>query len=109
MGESLLREKRDEPKIEGLSWVPAEGGHLPEGAFVAGDDSGVELFIARANHEGEIIPGKLIPAHGVAYVPWGGLENAKEQYEVSLNYVFSLYFVRALRIFTLLSELVPLN
>ncbi len=80
-GEDVLREKREEA-VEGVSWVPAAGGELPDGAFVGGFDSGFDLYVARANHEGEIIPGKFIPAHGVAYVPWGGVEKAKEQYEV---------------------------
>jgi len=82
-GEAVLREKREEPTaISGTSWVAAEAGNVPEGAVVSGFDNGQDLYVGRASHEGELIPGKLLPAHGVVYIPWGGLEIAKEEYEV---------------------------
>ena len=82
-GEAVLREKRDEPVItEGTLWVPAEAGNVPDGAVVSGFDAGQDLYVGRASHQGELIPGKLLPSHGVVYIPWGGLEIAKEEYEV---------------------------
>lgn len=62
-------------------WIPAANGEVPPNAVVGGSD-GEDMYIARAQHEGAIIPGKLVPSHGVAYVAWGGVENPKEEYEV---------------------------
>ncbi|KAI5639724.1 farnesoic acid 0-methyl transferase domain-containing protein [Phthorimaea operculella] len=64
-------------------WVDATGGQLPPGAVVGGQDcSGEQLFVARAKHEGALIPGKFVPSHGCAYVPWGGQEHGKPEYQV---------------------------
>ncbi|XP_021943322.1 uncharacterized protein LOC110841586 [Folsomia candida] len=74
------RPKRDLP--EGVQWVDGSAGSVPEGAFAGGEDGGSPLYVARAEHEGATIPGKLLAEHGVAYVPWGGAENAKDNYQV---------------------------
>lgn len=67
-------------------WVDVSGGQVPPGAVVGGQDcSGEPLYVARAVHEGATIPGKLVPSHGCAYVPWGGIEHGKPQYQVSLH------------------------
>ncbi|GBP45177.1 C3 and PZP-like alpha-2-macroglobulin domain-containing protein 8 [Eumeta japonica] len=64
-------------------WVDSSNGQVPPGANPAGRDvSGEELFIARAQHEGAMLPGKLARSHGMAYVPWGGQEHGKPQYQV---------------------------
>lgn len=69
----------------GAQWVNASGGQVPPGAVPAGNDtSGEPMFVARAQHEGAMLPGKLVPSHGCAYVPWGGAENGKNEYQVSL-------------------------
>lgn len=54
---------------------------------IAGTDAetGDDLLVARAEHEGALIPGKFVPSHGVTYVAWGGEEHAKGEYEVSLR------------------------
>lgn len=62
-------------------WVPAEGGNVPDGAVPAGQD-GEQLFVARARHDGALIPGKLVPSHGCAYVSCGGGEHSHPEYEV---------------------------
>jgi hypothetical protein len=67
---------------EGVQWVAASGGQVPEGALKGGEDNGNALFVARAEHEEAVIPGKLLADHGVAYIPWGGEEHGKESYEV---------------------------
>ncbi|KAL4716580.1 hypothetical protein ACJJTC_010244 [Scirpophaga incertulas] len=67
----------------GGQWIDASSGQVPPGAAPAGQDcSGEPLFVARAQHEGATIPGKLVQSHGCAYVPWGGLEHGKPQYQV---------------------------
>lgn len=62
-------------------WVAASNGEVPPGAISGGQD-GEELYVARARHENALIPGKLVPSHGVAYVPWSGGEHPHESYEV---------------------------
>ncbi|XP_058818131.1 uncharacterized protein LOC131681390 [Topomyia yanbarensis] len=62
-------------------WVPTANGEIPPNAVVGGSD-GEDLFIGRAQHEGAIIPGKVVASHGTCYVAWGGAENAKTEYEV---------------------------
>lgn len=63
-------------------WVPAADGAVPPGAIEGGFDGSDQLYIARAVHEGALIPGKLHPSHGVCYVAWGGGEHGHNEYEV---------------------------
>ncbi|XP_022117422.1 uncharacterized protein LOC110994849 isoform X1 [Pieris rapae] len=64
-------------------WVDASAGQLPPGAVVGGQDcNGEPIYVVRAQHEGALIPGKLVASHGCAYVPWGGVENGKSEYQV---------------------------
>ncbi|KAH8413837.1 hypothetical protein KR222_009131, partial [Zaprionus bogoriensis] len=64
------------------SWVAAANGEVPPNALQGGFDSNEQLYIARARHEGDLIPGKLHPSHGVTYVAWGGGEHGHNEYEV---------------------------
>ncbi|XP_011206592.2 C3 and PZP-like alpha-2-macroglobulin domain-containing protein 8 [Bactrocera dorsalis] len=63
-------------------WVPASNGTVPPSAVEGGFDGAEQLYIARARHESDLIPGKLHPSHGVAYVAWGGGEHGHADYEV---------------------------
>ena len=65
-----------------LEWVRGSNGSHPEGAVKAGTDHGLPIFVARAGHRGCLIPGKLHHGHKAVYVPWGGVEHAKKDYEV---------------------------
>lgn len=68
------------------NWVDAAGGAVPPGAVVGGQDcNGEPIYVARARHEGAVIPGKLVASHGVTFVPWGGSEHGKPEYQVSLD------------------------
>lgn len=62
-------------------WVAATGGEIPPNAIPAGIDN-EQLYVGRANHEGALLPGKVVPSHGVCYVPWGGAEHGIPEYEV---------------------------
>ena len=78
---SVDRGEADEYKE--LHWASGSNGSHPEGAVRAGtDQGGVPIFVARARHQGCLIPGKLHPAHKTVYVAWGGVEHAKKRYEV---------------------------
>ncbi|XP_053617747.1 uncharacterized protein LOC128679486 isoform X2 [Plodia interpunctella] len=64
-------------------WADSAGGQVPPGAVIGGQDaSGEPLYVARAVHEGATVPGKLVASHGCAYVPWGGREHGKPEYQV---------------------------
>lgn len=86
-GSWIIEQQEDKPEPVALvsssaaCWVPAQNGEVPPNAVVGGAD-GEDMYIIRAQHEGALIPGKLLASHGVAYVAWGGAENPKTEYEV---------------------------
>lgn len=76
----------------GACWEKRANGEIADGAVPGGVDSesGETLYVARAEHEGAIIPGKFVPSHGVTYISWGGAEHGKPEYEVSrINFVYT--------------------
>ncbi|KAI9105563.1 hypothetical protein DFS34DRAFT_17557 [Phlyctochytrium arcticum] len=84
--DTWLAEARDrEPAPEGfVSWVLTSKGHIPPGAFVAGRDiDGSLMYVARAMHQGSLIPGRTSPAfHDGCRIPWNGKEIFKQTYEI---------------------------
>ncbi|XP_044268897.1 uncharacterized protein LOC123014086 [Tribolium madens] len=69
-----------------VCWVAARNGEVPPRAFAGGEDNGEPIYVARANFNGGLIPGKLLASHGTAYVPWGGQENGVAEYEVLCDF-----------------------
>ncbi|XP_075992760.1 natterin-4-like [Anticarsia gemmatalis] len=68
------------------NWVYASNGTVPGGAVLGGVDvDGKEVYVARAEHAGATVPGKLVPSHGHAYIPWGGEEISKTEYQVLVD------------------------
>ncbi|XP_026474975.1 uncharacterized protein LOC113378634 isoform X1 [Ctenocephalides felis] len=63
-------------------WVDASNGEVPPNALSGGKDGDEELFVGRARHEGALLPGKIVPSHGVCYVAWGGGEHGVQEYQV---------------------------
>lgn len=58
--------------------------NIPPNAVVAGRDrDGALLYAGRAFHEGDIIPAKVAPHLGSAFVAYGGEESAKHDFEVN--------------------------
>lgn len=75
------------------SWAPCSAGDVPPHALKVGKDlDGGNVYLGRARHEGDLIPAKVAPNHGGAFVPWGCKEHSKFEYEVS---VF-IYFIERL-------------
>ncbi|KAL7060422.1 hypothetical protein AAHC03_09099 [Spirometra sp. Aus1] len=62
----------------GLSWVKTRPGDLPDGAI----ETQPGVYICRAMHEGEQIPGKYVPRLSLAYVSYGGKEHQERDCEV---------------------------
>jgi len=69
----------------GTCWVGASHGSVPEGAIRAGHDKdGGSLYIGRAFYESDILPAKIAPNHGAAFVAHGGQEHQVSHYEVQI-------------------------
>lgn len=59
------------------------------GMICAGRDAdGATLVVGRATHNGDVLPAKAKPEHGVAYVAYGSYEHEKRSFEVSNNIFF---------------------
>ncbi|XP_075156713.1 uncharacterized protein LOC142229992 [Haematobia irritans] len=67
------------------NWIPASNGVVPPNAVSGGFDGSDQLYVARAYHGSDLIPGKLHPSHGCCYVPYGGEEHSHRDYEVLCN------------------------
>lgn len=71
-----------------LTWIQAED-QLPVGALIGGFENEM-LYIIRAAHMHSLTPGKFVPSHGTAYIPWGGNEHAKSEFEVRHLFFFAI-------------------
>lgn len=58
---------------------------LPGMITIGRDLDGANLVVGRARHQGDLIPAKVKPEHGVAYVAYGGAEHMKHDYEVNTD------------------------
>ncbi|XP_049946038.1 natterin-3-like isoform X1 [Schistocerca serialis cubense] len=73
----------DDDNDSAYCWRQGNYGSIPDGAVRAGHDKdGGPIFVGRAFHEGDMLPAKVVPNKGGAYVAWGGGEHSKEEYEV---------------------------
>lgn len=86
--ETNLKTIISEPHQPPVEWIPCTDFNaeaLTHRAVVAGYEGhdGSPLWVIRAHHEGDIIPGKLAIKHKSAYVPWGGQEVRVHNFEVS--------------------------
>lgn len=69
-------------------WENVVDGHVPVDAFKAGRERNAIVYIAKAFHNYDLIPGKRISGHTHAYVSFGGEEVAKENYKVLCGYAY---------------------
>ncbi|CAG0901450.1 unnamed protein product [Darwinula stevensoni] len=83
--ESQESDNEEDACKEPARWVEASGGEVPGGAVVGGEYDGETVYVARAEHAGDMLPGKLVPSHRVCYVPWGCEEHSKSNYEVLVS------------------------
>lgn len=69
-------------------YVPASNGDIPQGALRAGQNSdGTPLYVARAFHKGDVVPGKVSHVFGQAFISYNCEEHAKKEYEVMEFYI----------------------
>lgn len=66
-------------------WVASVRGNVPPHAVCGGEVFGTIFYIARVNHFGEVIVGKLVPVKGCVFIGWKGEEFAYYEYEVLCN------------------------
>lgn len=64
--------------MERLRWEHCRNGEVPHNAVRADG----HVTVIRAEHNGHWTPGKAVHGHNVAYIPFGGGEVAKHEYEV---------------------------
>jgi len=63
-------------------WHSSAGGYVPPNAVEGGSDvNGEPIYVGRANDSGDLIPGKIVPSHGVCYIAYGGEERPHRTYE----------------------------
>jgi hypothetical protein len=75
-------------------WIPCDSGNVPQGAFICGlDKDGSSLYVGRAFHGGDLLPGKIVPSHGCAYVSRDGEEHGVKNYEVRHHAWISLHII----------------
>ncbi|XP_065216224.1 natterin-4-like isoform X2 [Planococcus citri] len=77
------------------AWVSGSHGSVPPNAVLAGRDiDGAPLYVGRAFHEGDLVPCKIAPHHGAAYIPFAGGETTKHEYEVLCSANVAWQFAR---------------
>ena len=79
--------------VSPVEWVSCSHGIVPGHAVAGGRDvDGSPLYIGRAFHHGDMLPAKISPKYGTAYVCYGGAEHTKDNYEVRIYLL--LFIVR---------------
>lgn len=79
----------EEQKAAGIQaeWIKASGGQVPEKAYKGGKEaSGEKLYIARAEKDGGLHPGKVRDAFGGCNIGYGGAEIMIPDYEVLVHF-----------------------
>ena len=67
-----------------FKWIKSSNGEKVTGAIQGGCKHG-EMYIGRAFHVSDLIPGKFPCSHDVLYLPWGGKEYYKKEYEILVS------------------------
>jgi len=71
-------------------WIHCSNRNVPPHAVYAGHDSdGDAIFVGRADHDGDLLPAKVIINKGCAYVSHSGQEISKTSYEVLTGYGYT--------------------
>jgi len=73
--------------VQPETWVSSSGSNIVPGTIFAGRDAdGDDIYVGRAYHEGDLLPAKVIPNKSCAYVPFGGQEHVKYDFELLAGY-----------------------
>ena len=60
---------------KGFVWVCSSGGEDVKGAITVEATESETMYVGRASHEDDLVPGKVHKSHNVLYVPWGMYKN----------------------------------
>ena len=60
---------------KGFVWVSSLEGENVVGAIKVEAEEGEIMYIGRAFHQNDLVPGKVHKSHSVLYVPWGKSKN----------------------------------
>ncbi|XP_028166326.1 vegetative cell wall protein gp1-like isoform X1 [Ostrinia furnacalis] len=87
--------KFTKPDIDWVSATTATAASYSGRAYVAGREGwdGSPLWVIRAHHNGEFIPGKLAPRHKAAYVAHAGKEVPVHSFEILLAKPYAVHWV----------------
>ncbi|KAH8018429.1 hypothetical protein HPB51_006051 [Rhipicephalus microplus] len=66
-------------------WVMCHGSHIPDGAVPGGEDDGETIYVGRALHDGDVLPGKVVPSHSCCYVSHARAEHSYSSYQVLIS------------------------
>lgn len=78
-----LRTEQYEVLVQPETWVASSGYKMVVGSVLAGEDAdGDAIYVGRAYHENNLLPAKVIPSKGCAFISYGGQEYIKYKYEI---------------------------
>uniref|UniRef100_A0A1A9UST0 DUF3421 domain-containing protein n=1 Tax=Glossina austeni TaxID=7395 RepID=A0A1A9UST0_GLOAU len=78
-----LRTEQYEVLVEPETWVASSGHKMVVGSVLAGEDAdGDAIYVGRAYHENNLLPAKVIPSKGCAFISYGGQEYIKYKFEI---------------------------
>lgn len=78
--------KAYEVLVEAGTWIAGSNGQIPDGAIVCGrEESGEPLFVARADFNGGVHPGKIRFDFRGAFISFNGKEVLVPNYEVLVS------------------------
>lgn len=82
-GDSEIKLYEYEVLTQPDQWIGATADSMPEDALEGGRDvDGDMIYVGRAFKDGDLMPAKVIPNKGGAYVCWGGVEEKVENFQV---------------------------
>uniref|UniRef100_A0A1A9WVZ0 Uncharacterized protein n=1 Tax=Glossina brevipalpis TaxID=37001 RepID=A0A1A9WVZ0_9MUSC len=82
-GGAELRTEQYEVLVQPETWVASSGHEIVAGSVLAGKDAdGDDIYVGRAYHGNNLLPAKVIPRKGCAFISYGGQEHIKHEYEV---------------------------
>lgn len=67
-------------------------GQVPRGAVVGGQNLFGDVFVARTEHAGKLIIGKVIPKFRTCYIAYNGEEVRRREYEVTTHCKEVMFF-----------------
>ena len=68
---------------QGFVWVQSSHGEKVFGAVEVGSEPG-GMYVGRALHQNDLVPGKVHVSHRVLYLPWGTYSTLRNKHAACL-------------------------